>query len=298
MIKQIGFCLFGLSLLLSPVLAGTDNPPDRIRVERSDFFPEGIEYDAAGERFLLSSLVEGTVFAVADDGTLTPFIEDEDVLASVGLEIDEALNRLLVVAADATVSLESETMGAALLGIYDLETGERLHLVDLANLAPDVKHFANDVAVDDNGNAYITDSLAPLIYKVTPEGEASIFLEDDRLLIDGFGGNGIVYHPDGYLLVGISGVEVYKVPLDNPTDWTIVNTDEVISADGMLLHPNGDLIVVNQGSIVALTSEDEWETASVTSRSRNHPATTIAFRGDDIYAIYPESAEIVRVQWQ
>lgn len=297
MIKQIGFCLFALSLLLSPVLAGIYSPPDRIRVERDDFFPEGIEYDAVGERFLLGSLAEGTVFAVTDDGALTPFIQDEDVLASVGLEIDEVLSRLLVVAADTNVSLESETMGAAQVGMYDLETGERLHLVDLASLAPDVKHFANDVAVDDDGNAYITDSLAPLIYKVTPQGEASIFLEDDHLLIDGFGGNGIVYHPDGYLLVGISGVEVYKVPLDSPADWTVVDTDEVIAADGMLLHLDGELIVVNQGSIVALTSEDDWETAQVTSRSPNHPATTITFRGDDIYAIYPESAEIVRVQW-
>jgi sugar lactone lactonase YvrE len=279
------------------LFAGSDTPPERIRLKQRDFMPEGIEYDARNARFLLSSLAEGTVFAVADDGTVTPFIEDEALISSVGLEIDEATNRLLVVNADATVSLESEHDGRALLGIYDLATGERLHMVDLGELAPENKHFANDVAVDDAGNAYVTDSLAPLLYKVTPEGEVSILLEDDALLIEGFGGNGIVYHPDGYLIIGISGVELYKVPLDAPDQWTVIETDEVVSADGMLLHPDGTLIVASQGSILALTSEGDWANAHVLDRARRHPATTITFCGDAVYAIHPESYEIVRVQF-
>ncbi len=287
--------LLALSLLFIPILAAEENLPDRIRAERRDFLPEGIEYD--GEQFLLSSMAEGTVFAVADDGTLTPFIEDSDLIASIGLEIDEASKRLLVVNADATVSLESENSGVAMLGIYDLETRERLQMVDLDDLAPDDKHFANDLTVDDEGNAYVTDSLAPVIYKVTPDGEASIFLEDDGLLIDGFGGNGIVYHPDGYLLVGISGVELYKIPLDDPQNWTLIETSEVISADGMLLSDDGTLFVASQGSILALQSDDDWHSAEVIERARRHPATTIAFRGDEIYAVYPESHEIVRVDF-
>jgi sugar lactone lactonase YvrE len=285
-------------MVMSEVQAGTDNPPDRIRVEHGEFIPEGIEYDEQGERFLLSSMAEGTVFAIVDDGTVTPFIEDADLIASIGLEIDEANNRLLVVNADLNVPQEGEAKGTAGLGIYDLESGERLHYADLNGLVPEAKHFANDVAVDEDGNAYVTDSLAPVIYRVTPEGDASILLEDDGLLIDGFGGNGIVVHPDGYLLVGISGVELYKVPLDDPAEWTVVETAEVIAADGMLLRADGALIVVSDGSILALESEDDWASADVVERSRNHPASTITFRGDDIYAIYPREYEIVRVQFQ
>ena len=123
-------------------------------------------------------------------------------------------------------------------------------------------------------------------------------LEDDRLLIDGFGGNGIVYHPDGYLIVGISGVELYKVPLDAPDEFTIIETSEVIGADGMLLNPDGALIVASNGSILTLTSEDEWASANVEERVRNHPATTIAFRGEAIYAIHPQTYAIVRVQFR
>jgi len=284
-----------LTFLLTTLF--TENLPDRIQVERQDFIPEGIEYDAKNGHFLLGSMVEGTVYAVADDGRLTPFIEDDDLIASIGLEIDEADNRLLVVNADASVSLESDARGVAMLGIYDLTTQERLHMVDLDDLAPDAKHFANDVAVDDDGNAYVTDSLAPVIYQVTPDGEASIFLNDENLLIDGFGGNGIVYHPNGYLLVGISGVALYKIPLDDPENWTLVETSSVISADGMLLDEEGTLFVASEGSILAVNSGDDWQSAEISDRASRHPATTIAFRGDAIYAIYPESHEIVRVQF-
>ena len=166
-------CLI-FALITSLVHAGEESLPDRIEIERQDFDPEGIEYDAQTERFLLGSLAEGTVFAVADDGSLTPFIEDENLIASVGLEIDESTNRLLVVNADSAMFSDPEHKGGADLGIYDLATGEQFHFVNLDNLAPDYRHFVNDVAVDEAGNAYVTDSLAPVIYQVTPDGEASI----------------------------------------------------------------------------------------------------------------------------
>lgn len=285
---------FMLLLIWLLVAAQSENLPETIVVERGDLMPEGIEYD--GERFLLSSMAEGTVYSVADDGTVTPFVQDDELIASLGLEVDA--ERLLVVGADLGV-IEADAAGLAQLGIYDLLTGERLHLVDLGELAPTHKHFANDVAVDDEGNAYVTDSLAPVIYKVDPEGSASVLIEDERLLIDGFGGNGIVYHPDDYLIVGISGVELFKVPLENPEEMTVVKTGETIGADGMVWHPDGDLIVVSNGEVLALSSEDDWQAASVTRRARNHPASTAAIRAGEIYVIHPSAgspeSRIVRV---
>ena len=269
------------------VQAQVANLPEMIVVERGDLMPEGIEYDAEKERFLLSSMAEGHVYAVADDGTLTPLVQDAALIASLGLEIDGANKRLLVAGADLSIVDNPENKGTAQLGVYDLETGERLHLVDLGALLPNHRHLANDIALDDEGNAYITDSLAPAIYKVDTEGNASILVQDDRLLIDGFGGNGIVYHPDGYLIVGISGVELFKVPLENPEEMSMVETDQTIGADGMIWHPDGELIVVSNGDVLALVSKDNWQTATVTKISRNHPATTAALRDDEIFVIYP-----------
>jgi hypothetical protein len=207
--RTLSLCI--LLVMATSTAAQGYQPPDRIRVRGENRDPEG-------ERFLLSSMAEGTVYEISYDGTTTLFVEDQELTASLGLEIDTANNRLLVVNAD------FEHSENAYLGIYDFTTGERLRMVDLGALAPDHPHVPNDVALDSDGIAYVTDSLAPVIYQVDMDGNASILLEDERLLIEGFGGNGIVYHPDHYLLVGISGVELYKIPLDTPQDLTIVDT--------------------------------------------------------------------------
>jgi sugar lactone lactonase YvrE len=277
--------------LMITMAVAQENPPSRIQVRGENRNPEGLECDFPAQRFLLSSLAEGTVYAVDYEGNATPFIEDQNLVMSVGLQIDTENNRLLVVNAD---SDEGETAG---LGIYDLTTGERQHLVDLSAIAVDYEHFPNDVAIDAEGTAYVTDSLAPVIYKVDIEGNASLLLEDERLLIEGFGGNGIVYHPDNYLLVGISGVELYRIPLDAPEDLSTVETRVTISADGMLLDEENNLIVVSQGSVMKLSSEDDWVSASRIANVTRHPAATAAFCGEDVFVIHPQSNAIVRVDF-
>jgi sugar lactone lactonase YvrE len=283
--------LFLLLLTTSPALAQA-NPPDQLRVQGANRNPEGLECDLTNERFLLSSLSEGTVYAIDYTGTATPFIEDDDLISSVGLEVDAANHRLLV------VNASMQSPDHAELGIYDLTTRERLHMVDLASLAPDARHFPNDLALDPDGIAYVTDSLAPVIYRVDPEGNATVILRDDRLLIDDFGGNGIVYHPDGYLLVGISGVELYKIPLDDPAAFTIVKTPITVAADGMLWDSaDNNLIVVSDGNVLRLSSADDWASATVTATARRHPASTAAFCGESVYVIHPQANNIVRVEF-
>src|SRR5690606_36457482 len=75
---------------------GDGGIPERIVIERQGVVPGGIEYDETSGRFLVGSLGEGTVFEVAFDGSLTPFVTDDELVSSVGIEVDEARNRLLV----------------------------------------------------------------------------------------------------------------------------------------------------------------------------------------------------------
>src|SRR5690606_17025490 len=127
---------------------GAGDIPDMIVAERGGFIPEGIEYDQSGERFLVGSLAEGTIFEVANDGSLTPVVEDPELVSSVGIEVDEDRNRLLVANSDAAV-FQGQSQGQAMLGIYDLESGERIAMVDLTtaltDLPEDAAYFANDV---------------------------------------------------------------------------------------------------------------------------------------------------------
>lgn len=273
-----------------PEPVGPTIGPDLILVAQPGLFPEGIEYDVMNGRFLLGSLGEGTVYAVNDDGTFQPFIEDDDLLSSVGLEIDAARNRLLV-ANTANIFADPSLEVAAYLGIYDLATGERLDMIDLLVDAPGGDHFANDIAVDADGNAYVTDSNYG-VFKVDTDGGISTFAAAEVGIT---APNGIVYHPDGYLIVADAATGgLYKVPVNDPGSASQIGLEQSIFGDGMAWHPNGNLIVFdyNSSSVLSLSSADDWATAVIEATSPDHPASTIAVRGEQIYAVYPHFKEL------
>ena len=110
--------------------------PETIVAERGGFIPEGVEYDTTNGRFLTGSLAEGSIFQIHNDGRVTTVVSDPDLVSSVGIEVDEPRNRLLVANSDRTV-FEGESAGQAKLGVYNLTTGERVSMVDLAGAIDD-----------------------------------------------------------------------------------------------------------------------------------------------------------------
>ena len=267
-------------------------PPAMIVAERGGFIPEGVEYDTANGRILTGSLSEGSIFHIHNDGQVTTVVSDPDLVSSVGIEVDEPRNRLLVANSDRSV-FQGETAGQAKLGVYNLTTGGRVVMVDLAaaivDTPSDAAYFANDVAVGEDGTAYVTDTRMGMIYQVDTNYEASVLYR-----FDDFEPNGIVYHSSGYLLVG-GGVALWKVPLDDPTGATPVTLpEEVPGQDGMVWTADEDLAIVsNSGNrVVALTSEDNWATAQLAGVAPYETqATTAAVVGDDIYVVHPHFAD-------
>ena len=104
---------------------------DVITAERGGFIPEGIEYDEDNGRFLTGSLAEGTIFVIERDGRVVPFIQDAELVSTVGIEADEDRDRLLVTNSNSAVFADQNASGHAKLGVYHLTTGERLAMVDL-----------------------------------------------------------------------------------------------------------------------------------------------------------------------
>ena len=191
-----------------------------------------------------------------------PFIRDAELVSSVGIEADEDRDRLLVANSNSVVFNDQNASGHAKLGVYHLTTGERLAMVDLgATIAAPARYFANDVTVDREGNAYVTDSFANAIYRVTPGYEASVLhrftdLPQGALL------NGIVYHDGGYLLA-VAEDRIYKVPVANPAGTTQVNVSEPVGGqDGIVLTDDGRLVATSNSQteprLVAFTSNDNW----------------------------------------
>ena len=269
--------------------------PATIVAERGGFIPEGIEYDTTNGRILVGSLSEGSIFQIHNDGRVTTVVSDPDLVSSVGIEVDEPRDRLLVANSDRSV-FQSGGAGQAKLGVYNLTTGERIAMVDLAATivdAPnDAVHFANDVAVGDDGAAYVTDTRMNVIYRVGTDYDASVLHRFEP--IEGLGLNGIVYHASGYLLVA-GGATLWKVPLDDPAAATQVTLpEEVPGQDGMVWTADGRLAIVSNSAnrVVALTSEDGWVTAQPAGVAIfETQATTGATIGDDIYVVQPHFAD-------
>lgn len=279
--------------------------PTRITVPQAALHPEGIQYDEANKRFLVSSRTKGQIGTVKDDSTYVVLADDARLISTIGLNLDAGRNRVLAAVSDAGVN-PSRTSPAtqrklAAVAIFNATTGTLTSYTDLGSKAPNYpQHFANDIAVDGQGNAYITDSFAPVIYKLDLQGNATVFLDNPMLSGGtGFGLNGIVFHPDGYLLVAkANDGSLFKIPLNNPSSFTKVATVQGLSlagADGLLLTDPKTLLLVSgsQSTVYRLTTTTDWASASEAGRFATGAVspTTIARRTPaDAYVLYPYQA--------
>lgn len=280
--------------------------PSKITVPQASLSPEGIQYDETNKRFIVSSRTQGRIGIVQDDSTYTVLADNPRLVSTIGLNLDASRQRLLVAVSDIGVNTTRSTAATlrklAALAIFNPTSGALLSYVDLGGLRPTLSHFANDIAVDSQGNSYITDSLSPIIYKVDAQGVATVFLENSQLSGGtGFGLNGIVFHPDGYLLVAKSNDgTLFKVPIANPASFTTVTTTQsLVGADGMLLLDPTTLLVVagSQSTVFRMTSSDAWATtrSSGSFATGAVSATTITRRNStEAYVLYPYTAAAPR----
>jgi len=158
MFRQLVNCRAPWVVALCALLAGCSGAPEEeapaasavpdpglpavIVAERGGFIPEGVEYDTANGRILTGSLAEGTIVQITNDGAVVPVVTDDELVSSVGIEVDEERDRLLVANSD-RAAFGGGATGQAKLGVYRLSTGERLAMVDLAAAITDAPDDAS-----------------------------------------------------------------------------------------------------------------------------------------------------------
>ena len=305
-ISKLTFILIGVLFLNS--CKDNDNSqqielPDSITINESDFYPEGIVYNESEKVFYTGSIRKGKIITIDLEGNQEVFAEDETLVSVLGTIIDKTNNRLIVCNTNPGVSIKSdpETVGQlAQIIIYDLSSGNKIRTVDLANLAEGA-HLANDLTVDTEGNIYVTDSFSPIIYKVDVLGNASVLVNNPLFSAPAgfFGLNGIVYHPDNYLIVGkYDEGKLFKVSLEDTNDITEISlTEPVNSVDGLLFTDNNTLILASNNitgaafneAIYEITTTDNWDTGTIDNTFLTPPGTfptTLDRVEDELYVIY------------
>ena len=149
----------------------------------------------------------------------------------------------------------------------------------------DEKSFADDVAVDAEGNAYVTDCKASKIWKVGADGKFLSIIRNPLFTPKEWyknlvGLNGIVYHPDGFLIVihTFSG-NLLKMDLAKGEEVKLIKVagGPLSFGDGLELLSPTKLVVAGQGARL-VESSDGWETASLvaTFSGPKHRVTSAA----------------------
>src|SRR5215207_5126315 len=233
-------------------------------------FPEGVAFDEATGDFYVGSTVDGTIArGNVQTGTMAVFVPGSPGRVAVGLALD-GTGRLFVAGGDT---------GA--VAVYDTATGQLL--LEVSNgLAPNT--FLNDVDVSATGDAYITDSFNPLLWRLPattiPSGAgtpAPVPTTDPLevavdftttgfdLVQTGFNANGIVATPDGryLLLVQTNTGALYRV--DTTTGETIqvdLGQGSLPGGDGMELDGQ-TLYVVREGQITIVTLGPDYASGSI-----------------------------------
>jgi len=294
-----------LGIIGAATIAATmPETPTRLEFEAPGSYPEGVTFNKAANVYYVSSARLGSIGKVTPRGVYTVLHADSTLKSTYGLKIHPDGKSLYACVSDANYSRYTNPatrMKMARLISIDLKTGKKNSDTDLSMLVPG-KHFANDLTFDDMKNAYITDSFAGAIYKVTPDGKASVFAKDEMFKTQGVGLNGIVFHPGGFLIVDNSAKgQLYKVDLKNPTTVKKIMTEQYfLGADGLLLTDKNTLtMVVNGGvdKIFKLSSNDNWATAKIIASTKvedrfTYPSTATQ-NGKDIWVMNAQFSQLL-----
>jgi Cu-Zn family superoxide dismutase len=221
--------------------------PSRYILPGDMVFPEGIAYQQGTDFFYVSSNTDGTIFrGELDDevaGVFLPGGSDGRTTAT-GLKVDDR-GRLFIAGAGTGKIFVYNTRTRALLGQFDNN---------------EATTFLNDIAITNNGTAYVTDSLDPTLYRVTTDRRGNLHFEawldftgTPFVYQPGFNANGIVASPDGRYLVivqsntgklfrvNIATREVTEVDLGGAT---------VTNGDGLVLQGHTLYVVRNQNALI------------------------------------------------
>ncbi|HGM4779688.1 TPA: SMP-30/gluconolactonase/LRE family protein [Serratia marcescens] len=280
--------LAGVALLLSGVMQAQAVQRIEFSPDAAGAYPEGIAWNPRAGAFLVSSLRGGQLGLVYPDGRYRRFSTGKGLVTASGMLVDAERNRVLVCNEDVGVSLNSAPgtrNRVAQVLEFNLDTGALQQTYDLSSLSRGPT-LANDLALDAQGNIYVTDSFQPQIYKVDrATRQVSILVRSARLMpaevpaaVQGTQPylNGIVSHPDGYLIAAdyTRGL-LWKVTLDSaPAISEIRLPQRLKGPDGLRLKNAHELVIVQSfpgakgsmsGDVTLLSSNDGWASAHITA---------------------------------
>lgn len=279
--------------------------PVAFRITDREFVPEGIAHDPRTKTFYVGSTYLRKIVSVDEQGRARDFAASgQDGLRGVlGLRVDAARRVLWAVSSDIGLSMPikgnpRDCLGCSEVFKYDLRTGRLVKKYSLPNKpAP---HFLNDLTLNRDGDAFITDTIAGAIYRVERgRDELELFVSLGPQSYP----NGIDLSPDGRTLfvgthesitsVGVRDKRVARLKLPEGAKPGVI--------DGLYFH-RGGLITVepfDKEKIVRYILDAKAEAVTrVEILESAHPLmsqpTTGVLVGRDFYYIANSQLQVFR----
>lgn len=256
--------------------------PVEFQLPGDQYYPESVTSTADGALYV-GSLATGRVDELAPGATTASvFLRGGDPKGVTGLLADEESGTLFLCAVDITQLLE-QTPPTSEVRAYDLETAELKMTYPFPGPA-----FCNDLALDDRGNLFVTDSLGR-VYQI-PEGAASLALWSSDPLLGpstpgGFGADGIALDGAGNVYVNtFSDGRLIRIPIagdGSAGDAVEIQVSPALSGpDAMRMIDASTLLVVNgnSGELVRVSLSGAAGTSTLVRDGLNMP-TSVAVTG-------------------
>lgn len=252
------------------------------RLPGTGVFPEGITAD--DDSFWVTSTSDGAVFrGTVGDPEVRPFLApgENGRTGAAGLDVEDGDDNetgVLVIAGGAT----------GRVWVHDAETGE-LRATLTNGLGADAT-FLNDVVVADDGEAYVTDSRSPVLWRVPPGAQGDGQLEpavtfDGTPFVygEGFNANGIVeVDDDALVIVQSSTGNLYRVDgVSREVTQVDLGGATVQNGDGLEYDDDTLYVVRNRDGLIARVDlSDDGRSGRVTGEIRDpsfaYPTTAAA----------------------
>lgn len=253
-----------LSILCAAlILAACDNDNnaafepllERYVLSSEDSIPEGVAFDPEERAFYATSIQGASITRIDSDGSESIFRAADNRAHLGGVKIDAA-RRLLWVCAPEVDGTDNRVW------VYNVDSGEMMQEFLLGALTSNGS--CNDLVLDDEGIAYVTDPAHPYIYKLNPESGEGEVLATDPLFNDltgaGLGLNGIAISPDGNALIVARFIpaSLLRVSLPDGADIAQLNLtgDTLPSPDGLAVL-NGDIYSVANSHVSRIRMDSD-----------------------------------------
>jgi Cu-Zn family superoxide dismutase len=255
-----------------------------ITVPGNAVFPEGIA--AKGEWIYTGSSADGTVYRAPRRGTLAVQLAAPGVdgrTAALGMKIDRKGHLLVAGGATGKVFVLDRATGAT-LGVFS-NTGV---------YGPGGPTFLNDITIAKNGDAFITDSFAAVIYRIPAAALAAptmagvlegwLTLAGSPIVYqDGFNLNGIVANKKYLLTVQTNTGKLFRIKIKSKQIGEItVRGTNLTGGDGLVLNDE-QLYVVHTGVVDILKLKSSLRSAklkkTITDPSFDSPTTAALHKG-------------------